>query len=87
MFDDGSDGSDLRAETDRRSPIDTVAPARDGAPERSNRGGEAERSVTGDRRRRRRRRRRSSEGSRKIRRRSEKPGPSSENRRERRGGR
>ena len=86
MFDDGSDGSDLRAETDRRSPIDTVAPARDGAPERSNRGGEAERSVTGDRRRR-RRRRRSSEGSRKIRRRSEKPGPSSENRRERRGGR
>lgn len=84
MFDDGSDGSDLRAETDRRSPIDTVAPARDGAPERSNRGGEAERSVTGDRRR---RRRRSSEGSRKIRRRSEKPRPSSENRRERRGGR
>lgn len=85
MFDDGSDGSDLRAETDRRSPIDTVAPARDGAPERSNRGGEAERSVTGDRRR--RRRRRSSEGSRKIRRRSVKPRPSSENRRERRGGR
>lgn len=84
MFDDGSDGSDLRAETDRRSPIDTVAPARGGAPERSNRGGEAERSVTGDRRR---RRRRSSEGSRKIRRRSEKPRPSSENRRERRGGR
>ena len=49
-FDYKSYSADLRAKTDRRSPIDTVASARDG-PEGSNRSGEIQRSVTGESRR------------------------------------
>lgn len=46
LFNHGSDGSDLVPKTaDRRTPINTVAPPRDGATERSNGGREAERSV------------------------------------------
>jgi hypothetical protein len=43
-FDNGSNGSDLVAKSSRRAPIDTVAPARVRAAERSNSGGEAQRS-------------------------------------------
>ena len=49
-FDYRSYNADLRAKTDRKSPIDTVAPARDGL-EGSNRSGEIQRSVTGESRR------------------------------------
>uniref|UniRef100_A0A2P2MJ32 Uncharacterized protein MANES_13G070400 n=1 Tax=Rhizophora mucronata TaxID=61149 RepID=A0A2P2MJ32_RHIMU len=44
-FDHRSNGSSLCAETNRRPPIDTMAPPRKGAPEGSNGGGEADGSL------------------------------------------
>lgn len=38
-FDEGSGGSDLRAEAERRAPVDAVAPSRDGGAEGAGGGG------------------------------------------------
>jgi len=40
-FDEGSDGSDLMAEAERRAPIDAVAPSRNGGAEGARGGGGA----------------------------------------------
>lgn len=72
-FDHGSYGPDVRAETDRRAPIDTVAPARWGEADGSNSGGEVQGSVGRKRRRVLGRGRRGDEASRKRWR--EEPGP------------